>query len=97
MYTESRRLFDHEIARFVAVRSAQLLAGSPARVLVGRETDSLQIAKMELAARRCPLEFTDPMTGKRVSVNDFVTDEVIAFLRLGFLSDWDEKQEELNL
>ena len=97
MLAHTRRLLDHEIARFLAFRSRELLEGKPPRVLVGLVTDSLQIAKMELAAGKCPLTFIDPVSGKRVSVNDYVTDEVIGFIRLNSLSDWDEKQEEVNL
>lgn len=92
-----RRLQNHELARALAFRSKQLESGLPAHVKIGKQTDAMQIAKMELAAKRCPLKFRDPLTGDILSINLFMTEEMISTLRLNALSDWDEKQAQVDI
>ena len=92
----SRRLLDCEIARLTGYRSQQLLDGAPPRILIGRETDSLMIARMELAQKKIPLLFFDPVSETWLDPNMLVTPETIKWLRLTYLSDWPEKQAETD-
>ena len=90
-----RKLSHCEIVRITGARSRKLLQGELAWVLIGDETDSLMIAKMELAAKKMPIEFFDEATQTYLDPNPLVTDETVEYLRLNYLNDWPDRKMEL--
>lgn len=86
-----RGLFQWELARTIGQRSRDLLEGAEPWIEIGDVDDSEMIAKLELAARCCPVLLWIEELHAFVNPNDMVTEANIEFLRLTALSDWPDK------
>jgi hypothetical protein len=92
MAVHERQLYPDQIAVILGMRSEMLLTheDEEPHVLVGKETDALMLAKLELAQGVLPIEVKDPVTGEWFDPNEFMTPDLVDFLRLHYLSDFPE-------
>jgi hypothetical protein len=91
-----RKLYPDQIVVVLGMRSQMLADGDEPRVLVGKHTDALMLARLELAQGVCPIELRDPVTLEWFDPNELMTPDDVEFLRLGYLSDFPEIEAQVD-
>lgn len=89
-------LYPDQIVVLLGLRSEMLTKGDPPRILLGKQTDVLMIAKLELAQGQCPVEIQDPVTGQWLNPNLYMTPDLVDFLRVNYLSDFPELEAAVD-